>query len=170
MRLTATIRNAFVHAAMDDVPSVDYREKIRSLVTEAAIASLPPKVRAVWDDPDLRAYLAHDYNYYGDHHKAVYIGVGTPTLGGWKPPEAVSLEINRVGQLEKDQAARRDALHQKLQGVANSVTTRAALLAALPEFEKYLPDASAPASRQLPAIANLVADFVQAGWPKKETA
>ena len=37
----------------------------------------------------------------------------------------------------------------------------------LPEFAKYLPKAVAKTDN-LPAVANLVADFVKAGWPKEQ--
>ena len=43
---------------------------------------------------------------------------------------------------------------------------RAAFVAKLPEFAHYLPAEDAPAGRSLPVVANLVTDFVKAGWPK----
>ena len=45
--------------------------------------------------------------------------------------------------------------------------TRAALAAALPEFEKYLPADEPKALRSLPSMANVASEFVKAGWPKK---
>lgn len=80
----------------------------------------------------------------------------------------------RLKQAEKptdEQVAQRAKLESNLRATACSVTTREALVKLLPEFEKYLPAADAPQDRTVPALANLVADFVAAGWPKgKEPA
>ena len=59
-------------------------------------------------------------------------------------------------------------LETKLMAAANSCTTRKALVELLPEFEKYLPADQAAACKTLPAVANIMADFVKAGWPKDE--
>jgi hypothetical protein len=61
-------------------------------------------------------------------------------------------------------------LRSKLKSVAYSVSTRKALVAALPEFEKYLPADEAKAVRTLPVVQNVVADFVKAGWPARKGA
>lgn len=49
--------------------------------------------------------------------------------------------------------------------------TRAALAAALPEFEKYLPaEAALVNDRTVPALvaANTLAELSRAGWPKTD--
>ena len=38
MRLTNYIREAFVRSVMNDVPSIDYEEKIRNLVNKKVVA------------------------------------------------------------------------------------------------------------------------------------
>ena len=43
---------------------------------------------------------------------------------------------------------------------------REALAAMLPEFEKYLPSETPALDRTVPAVANVVTDFMRAGWPK----
>jgi hypothetical protein len=40
----------------------------------------------------------------------------------------------------------------------------------LPEFEKYFPAEDAPISKNLPALANMVADLTKLGWPKGKTS
>lgn len=40
MKLTKTMREAFVRAVMQDVPSVDYEEKARSIINSKAAATL----------------------------------------------------------------------------------------------------------------------------------
>ena len=80
--------------------------------------------------------------------------------------EALRAEVDALkAEMDASNKARK-ALAEKLRAVAYSVTTRKALAAALPEFEKYLPPDDAAAIRTLPVVANVVADFVKAGWPK----
>jgi hypothetical protein len=63
MRLTKTIREAFVRAAMADVPQEDYQAKIHKLIQDDAIAQLPPKVKAIAKDKDLRHFLTTATHY-----------------------------------------------------------------------------------------------------------
>ena len=61
-------------------------------------------------------------------------------------------------------------LRDKLTGAINACTTRKQAAEAIPEFEKYLPADEPKALRSLPALANVAADFVKAGWPKGQKA
>lgn len=54
MRLTNYMRDAFVKALMQDVPQIDYDQQIRDLAMKRCVERLPPKVRALWDDPATR--------------------------------------------------------------------------------------------------------------------
>ena len=71
---------------------------------------------------------------------------------------------------EKEQEGIRASLKSQLKSAAHSVTTRKALAALLPEFEKYLPADEAAACKTLPVVQNIVADFAKAGWPKGKKA
>lgn len=85
-------------------------------------------------------------------------------------PEALS-KITVLGDEALAQKRRRKDLEAKLSAAAESCTTRKALADLLPEFAKYLPEDEAAACKTLPAVANIVADFTKAGWPKaKATA
>jgi hypothetical protein len=79
-------------------------------------------------------------------------------------------KMNALAVAKATQASDRDTLSAKLQAAANSVATRKALVELLPEFEKYLPADEGAACKTLPAVANLLADFSKAGWPKSATA
>ncbi len=52
-----------------------------------------------------------------------------------------------------------------LRGVVEGCNTVKQLKEALPEFAKYAPHEEAT-SKNLPALANVVAEFSKAGWPK----
>lgn len=160
MRLTNTLRDAFVRAAMQDVPSVDYQEQMQKLITDDAVAQLPPKVRAIYQDPNLRHFVNTTYAYR-------YGSVSIPcSSDGYKPTDATSAAYKKLDEAKDAQSARRNELERKLKSCALACSTRKALADMLPEFEKYLPADEAAACRTLPVVANVVSDFVRAGWPK----
>jgi hypothetical protein len=173
MILNNAIRQAFIRTVLNDVPQVDYDEQIRILVQKAAVNMLDPKVRAVWDDAALRSHVVtaklepieHEWNFrisipwYADY-------VGREKFEKDLPPNDLA-ELKDLIRLREEQAKIRVELRDKLTGVVSGCRTRKQLAAQLPEFEKYLPEAAEKVSN-LPALANLMADFVKAGWPKDQ--
>ncbi len=57
-RVTNDLRGALELAIMKDLPSRDYAKEIHALVQEIIIVHAPEEVRVMYDDPDLRDYLA----------------------------------------------------------------------------------------------------------------
>lgn len=168
MRLTNTIRDAFVRAAMNDVPSVDYDEIAAKKVQDYAYQHLPPEIKKVYDKPALRTYLEKTHTRLPSPLWDAHV-VTADTSYWW--PEAVPTlwaELEALAEQKTAQEDTRCGLEAKLRAVAYSATTRKALEAALPEFAQYLP-AKAAAPKNLPAVANVVADFAKAGWPKNAT-
>ncbi len=165
MKLTNTIRDAFVRAVMNDVPSIDYEEQIRGIVEKDAVAQLPPKVRAIYLDKALRGYVATAWwgRRYGNGCSA-NIPSGAPDF---KLSDAAQKRVDALSAEAETQNTRARDLNTRLRAVAYSVGTRKSLATALPEFEKYLPADEEAALRTVPVIANVVTDFVKAGWPKK---
>lgn len=164
MKLTNYMRDAFVRRVMDDVPSVDYSEAIRAEVMKAAVAAMPPKVRAAWADKSLNCYINTSY------FSVLRVSVANVPMPRGASHEAAEKHLqDAVAGLVakyKEQIDKRDALQSKLKQCAYSATTRKALAGMLPEFEKYLPADETAALRSVPVVANVVADFVKAGWPK----
>jgi len=160
MRLTKSIRSAFVRSAMNDVPTIDYEEQIRNLLVNDVIDQMPPEV--------LTAYkkYPHVFTKTGEYyHRVGYVYL--PCEGIKPRPEATAKAEELIEKMVEQRKAKSD-LMDKLEATALSVSTRKALVALLPEFEKYLPKEDEPSGRQLPAIANLVAEFTKAGWPKEQ--
>lgn len=165
MRLTNTIRDAFVRAVMNDVPKIDYEEQAHKLILSAAEMLFA------------EAFPGTDYKKLKDEGWLQNTWFSTPrglrnfyvfapdNCTQLNTPE-LSQKLAELGTAAIEQEKRCSELEQKLQSVAYSVTTREALAKALPEFEKYLPDTPGAVTKNLPAIANLVADFITAGWPK----
>lgn len=159
MKLTNSMRDAFVRSAMDDVPSIDYAEKIRSEAQKLAVAGLPPKVRAIYADAALRPYVGTYWRNVANVHM---------NLPGKDREEADTFaeKLKHLKAASEEQSASHTSLRAKLKAVAYGVTTRKALAESLPEFVKYLPADEQAALRTVPVLANVVTDFVKAGWPK----
>jgi uncharacterized coiled-coil protein SlyX len=160
---------------MQDVPKIDYAEQMRECLQKAAKAALHPKVRAVWEDNQLRSFIdtCTEHYYFGVRPNRVLLSVTLPsaasyTLSGYTLPKEVIEKVNELGNAWAVQEKTLSELSDKLTSAAASVSTRDALVKLLPEFEKYLPaDAASAQKANLPALANVVTDFVKAGWPKQ---
>lgn len=171
MKLTNYHRTAFVSAVMQDVPEEPYKEQAQKLFKNA--------MDQLWKDQygaknfELRKKLCEDevfctHWYHTPFSTMCYHGLPDDyDMFQKKCPDACA-EIQRLFELHKAQCEIHNNLETKLKAVAAACTTRKALAEALPEFEKYLPS-EAPKGASLPAVANVVEDFVQAGWPKGQT-
>lgn len=162
MRLNNLTRNAFVKAAIDDVPQVNYSEQIESLLLKDAVDQLPPKIRAIWKDRELQHFVT-TFNYWHG------MGVGNVALPGekYEASDAVKDQIRHLLELKKQQDEKISGLRQMLRSVAYGAQTCKQLIEQLPEFERYLPEREVTA-RDVPVIANLVAAFASAGWKPAE--
>lgn len=168
MRLTNTIRDSFIRAAMQDVPALtNYEDEAHKLLVDDSIEQLPAKLRPLAKDKETSKFLyMKSHYYYNSPFSSVY--VFAVRNGGYEPSKPVAAKVLALSDKAKQEKSMRNELEEKLRGVAYGCTTRKALAAALPEFEKYLPADEPAACRSLPAVANLVAEFTKAGWPKNK--
>ena len=163
MKLTNTIRDAFILAAMQDVPSVDYAQQARDLAQKAM------KALFAKDFPGIDQ--AKVYQWFGSSSVKMpgtlnNLYQPSPGFDCLKNDAKLWAKLETLEAQSRTQDIARSELQKKLRAVAYSVNTRKALADALPEFAKYLPADEATATRNLPVVANVVADFVKAGWPK----
>ena len=167
MRLTKNIREAFVRAAMNDVPHIDYQEQAKALAEKNLLEIMPASVKKLLKDKDAEPWINREWVYLpGTFSSISGISVrGDNYIIKHKSPKTWD-EIEKLSALAKAQSESREVLRRKLNACAESVTTRKALVDLLPEFEKYLPADEKAAIKTLPAVANVVADFAAAGWPK----
>lgn len=164
MKLTNTIRDAFISSVMNDVPSVDHQEIFRAEATKLAVEALPPAVRRLWTNKETREFVKTVR--VGHWRMAAHVpGVDETTVGALLKPLQEEHE-----RRSNDQDEQRQLLRRSLHGAAYAAKTRKQLAEMLPEFEKYLPADEPAANRSLPVVANVVASFVQAGWPKGKKA
>jgi hypothetical protein len=163
MKLTNYIRDAYITSVMQDVPCERHEEQIQKTILDDAVAQLPGPVRAIWRNPDFQGYLELGSVY--PVQKAGCVQVPCLTPKNFKLTDEAMHRVLELVALREEQAARLNSLRTRLRSIAYGCSTRKALAEALPEFEKYLPKEE-ETSRNLPVIANVVTDFVKAGWPK----
>lgn len=158
MKLTNYHREAFVNAAMDDVPQVDYDAQAAKILQDFQLKHMPKEIRAIYENPELRGFLKDHSRRFNYSYISVY--------GDADLDKATYAKIEELETAVEAQSKKHRDLRRMLESVAARVTTRKALVEALPEFEKYMPAEDAPATRCVPALANIVSSFVAAGWPK----
>jgi len=166
MRLTNTLRDAFIRAVLDDTPCADYQGQIEKALEAAALRAMPPKLRAIAVDKNLNEWLPISSVFGGTVGKTVFVPGSGKLRDEFRRVVQRDPEVLKLVEAHAASKAARDRLRSRLHAVAYSASTRKALADALPEFAHYLPADEAKALRTLPVVANVVADFVKAGWPK----
>ena len=186
MKLNNYHKDAFVLSVMNDVPEIDYGEEIKKLFFADMLAQCPPEVRKLWADEKMRGWLEQNSErplaklcdretretYSDETYRAIRFSVWGPWgshaegLPAPKPTAAIAKKIDALGRKMIKQAEDRAKLRSKLRAVVFSTSTRATVAKMLPEFEKYLPLETPPMDRSVPVVANVIADFIKAGWPK----
>ena len=167
MRLSTSMRLAFVRAVMDDVPFVDYDEQLRQLAQKTVDSYRPAAlVRALDLDPSIQDWLNRDYQYIHKYQKSFCLVGSKQSLDRLNADPDFTQAAQNLRKQQQAQLEQRSALETKLKASAQACQTRAQLAKTLPEFEKYLPT-EAGNSKCLPALANLMSDFMAAGWPKQ---
>ena len=163
MKLTNYIRDAYIKAIMADVPTVDYNEQAEKMARDhikRMFAKDFPKIKI----EDVAQWLCRGSINLPGNLAAIYdVRISYDCLKAtevWGPLSEMAKEHDK-------QAAQRNALRSQLKSAAYSCTTSKQLRELLPEFDKYLPAEEEKTLRTLPAVANIMAEFSKAGWPKK---
>ena len=168
MRLNKYYKDAFVEAVLQDLPATDYDEIAQKLVRDAMVERMPAKVRAVYDDKDVRHWLRNEWMSMPGSLQNFYCVTGS---NNGEVPGELKERLLELSQLKREQTSKKDAFGQKIRAAIDSCQTRKQALELLPEFEKYLPkDTTGTGVSNLPVINNLGAELVQAGWPKDKDA
>lgn len=175
MRLTKSDKEAFVRAAMNDVPAIDYDSMAQKIITDYLRTVIPVAVLAVIDNYPGWIRPGYVYTPSGLSTFATPLAAHNE-LGEYRfLPTAIKDEVGKLAEKAAEKAAEqirtRSALRHKLEAAIAPITTLKAALAALPEFAKYLPAERGVTrvDRSMPVVANLVAELMAAGWPKSST-
>lgn len=165
MKLTKSMREIFVRAAMADVPKVDYDQQIQDTLLADAVAQLPEQVQAIWNNPKTQSYLNTSWVYEAGYRYEAPCGEKALKLSA-----ATLKELVRLEKLNTAQGEKLDELRDGLVSLAAGATTREKLIALLPaELHKYVPgQPPAPVDRRVPAVIvdDVMAMLRDAGWPK----
>jgi hypothetical protein len=156
MRLDKYAKQSIVKAIMDDVPAPD-KAKRRTDLQAAVVKAMSPEVRKVFKSTPgaLRTYHVGDtiYDGYGWNTRDIIAG------------DVTDKTISELLKPYKAEDEARYATKRNLQGIVEGCSTLKQLQTLLPEFKQYMPTEAAP-TKNLPAVANMVADLSKLGWPK----
>lgn len=156
MKLTKYEREAIARAIEADIPKPDKAARKQKLQA-AIVKHMSPECRKIFNRTPkaLAAYYVGDLIYIGSWGDARDVVIGDC------PPDVVKALIEPY---QTEDTKRRDTL-DKLRAAIDACSTLKQLNDRLPEFKKYFPTEQQP-TKNLPAIANLVADLTKLGWPK----
>lgn len=154
MKLTKYEKDAIVRSIMQDVPTKP-DNVLRAEMQAAFVAGMSDPVKKM----------------YKTHPKALK----TESVSSWDSPLSYRTDfivgdakVVEVMEPFSKQKKERDDAHNKLSAAVNGCNTLAQLKKLLPEFISYFPSETEP-TKNLPAVANMVADLSKLGWPKSKT-
>ena len=155
MRLTKYEKDAIIRAIMQDVPTKP--DSILKAEIQAAFV-------AGMSDPIKKLYKTHPKALKTDSTSSWDTGMAyrTDFIVG-------DADVAKTIRPFKAQQEARDDARRKLSAAVNGCSTLAQLKKLLPEFISYFPSETEP-TKNLPAVANMVADLSRLGWPKKQGA
>jgi phosphoglycolate phosphatase-like HAD superfamily hydrolase len=154
MKFTKLHKEAIVRAILQDMPPVD-RVKWANDIKAEIVKKMSPAVRKIYNVNPLALRVASvpfssEHRYWGAD-----IVVGDVTK------EQIAEIVAPYERITKE----RDDMKKKLEFAFAGINTLKQALTAFPEFKKYYPTEMEP-TKNLPALANVVADLSKLGWPK----
>lgn len=154
MKLTKYEKEAIVNAIMQDVPK-PVHNVLRDEIQTKLVAAMSPEARKLYKIKP-KALVTDRLSSY-----ECLLDFGVDFVVGDADSKQVFAEY-------KKQAQARDDARRKLAYAVNGCNTLAQLKKLLPEFISYFPSETEP-TKNLPAVANMVADLSKLGWPKSQT-
>ena len=155
MKLNKYQKAAIISNIMEDVPPIDI-EAHRKRMQDGVVKLMSPAVRKVYKtQPDALKTQYYSELYDDKTYDSRHLIVGDVSKD----------ESDKLYEPLCEAVKQRHTLYRKLTGVIEACTTLKKLKELLPEFEAYFPTEAEP-TKNLPAVANLVTDMMQMGWPK----
>ena len=151
MKITKYEKEAIIRAIMHDVPCTP-DSVLKAEIQKAFVAAMSAPIQ--------KLYKTHPKALRTDHVSSWDSGMGYRVefiVGDANVQEAMKPFVAKKKE--------RDDAHTKLSAVVNGCNTLAQLKKLLPEFISYFPTETEP-TKNLPAVANMVADLSKLGWPK----
>lgn len=171
MNLNKHHKEAIVDWVVADIPrvhSLKLEERVQKMIDDDIVKNAPPELAAIYKNPKLRMHLninGTNMGYLTTSGKYV----NDLPYGRTIARHDLSAECKEgLQQLADSAIAEIQAIETARQSLANSlggIRTLKQFLEAYPELKKYAPQEQGKTSN-LPAIANVMTDLMQLGWPK----
>ena len=154
MNLTKLHKQAIVRAIMQDTPPLD-RAKWAKEINAAIVEAMSPEVRKVYKTKPhaLRAVSVPYANEFSRWSCSTPVG------------DVTEKQISEIVAPYEKQSKERHDMECKLHAAFEGIRTLKQAEATFPEFKKYYPTEAQP-TKNLPALANVVADLSKLGWPR----
>jgi phosphoglycolate phosphatase-like HAD superfamily hydrolase len=155
MKFTKLIKQSIVRAIIQDIPPID--KEARALAINAAIVkAMSPEVRKLFKTHPtaLRTQSVAYTNPFRHWGNDVTVG------------DVTDEKIKEIIKPYETQEEARAQAENKLRHAFEGINTLKQALTTFPEFKKYYPTEAEP-TKNLPALANVMADLSKLGWPKK---
>lgn len=171
--LTKAMKETLVRLILNDLPKIDYRDRIQALAEMAALMHAPEAIKQAWaakDQGESRAWVETTSVYF-DLNAGHSQGFTVPYARGTSSSITARSLCLRVPELKEAVDAQpklnkeRTALKEQLLAQFQHISTTKQFREVFPEFSVYLPADPPKVSRLLPACSNLMADLTKAGWP-----
>jgi len=155
MNLTKIHKQAIVRAVMQDLPPIDAVARANA-VKEAIVKAMSPEVRKLFKTHPaaLRTTSVAYTNPFRRWGNDVTVG------------DVTDAQIKEIIKPYEKQEEERAQAERRLFHAFEGINTLKQALTTFPEFKKYYPTEAEP-TKNLPALANVMADLSKLGWPKK---
>ena len=152
MKLTNRKKDAIINAVMADTPHEYSHEQALKDATLIAVELLPSKVQAIWENKDLRHFVATR------HYSRIQ---------GYLPLTDKHPKIDAIADRADASWRKRQELKMHVHNVVYQFGTDTAMREFIPELDKYIPKSPAK-TKQLPTLNNLMDELTKAGFPSKQ--
>ena len=153
MKLNKLTKQAIVRAIIQDLPPIDTEARALA-IKEAIVKAMNPEVRKLYKiQPGALRTASVPYTNVHRYWDEQIVG------------DVTDEQIKAIITPYKQQEDERDAMHRKLTAAFEGISTLKQALTTFPEFKKYMPTEAEP-TKNLPALANVMADLSKLGWPK----
>lgn len=152
MKLTKYHKEAIVSSILNDLPSPDEKQ-LQADIQTAFVAAMSTEAQALYATSPKALATSH---FYGDQTGLKF---GKVFIVG-------DADVKEALKPYSDAQKSREAIRRKLKAAIGGMNTRKQFIDAFPEFSHYAPPEPGPTAN-LPALANIVADLVKAGWVQK---
>lgn len=154
MKLTQYHKQAIVAAIMSDLPALDKVARTKRAQKLVAARMSPDAKRLYNKAPTALAGVYLDQTRFGIQTGGHYLKAGNLTQE----------QVEEILAPLKAEAAAYNQLKDRVTNAVNGCSTRKSFIDQYPEFRKYAPSEASGITPNLPAVANLIADLVTAGW------